>query len=118
MADVVVITIVAWLAMRRHAKELRKACGYRRLLSSTSMDEPEEEQDSFSGRSLRQVSGKCYFAQQRLCGRCGGNNDCRLACNRRHAKELHAKPVVIVGCYHRLQWTSLRRNKNRLVEGR
>ena len=46
------------------------------------------EQESFSGRSLRQVSGKCYFAQQRLCGRCGGNNDCRLACNRRHAKEL------------------------------
>ena len=80
------------LAIGVHAAstELRKACCYRQPLHyhSTSMDEPEEEQESFSGRSLRQVSGnKCYFAEQRLCGHCGGyNRYCRMNCKRRHAK--------------------------------
>ena len=80
--------------------------GPRRLRRGRSLG----EQRSFSGRSLRQVSGKCYFAQPRLCGRCGGNNGVAwLAMS--DMQRNYAKPVVTVGCYHRLKWTSLRRNK-------
>ena len=39
-------------------------------------------------RSLGQVSAKCYFTQQKLCGQCGGDNNCRMACNRRNAGRL------------------------------
>ena len=36
----------------------------------------------------RPVSGACYFAQERLCGQCGFENECRLQCNKRNKKEL------------------------------
>merc|ERR1711871_917918 len=39
-------------------------------------------------RSLGQVSAKCYYTQQKLCGQCGGDNNCRMACNRRNAGRL------------------------------
>ena len=40
------------------------------------------------GRALGAVSPGCYFAQQKYCGRCGGNNDCRMKCNKRHESKL------------------------------
>ena len=43
---------------------------------------------SSRGRLLGQVSAKCYFTQQKLCGQCGGDNNCRMACNRRNAGRL------------------------------
>ena len=36
----------------------------------------------------RPVSGACYSAQERLCGQCGFENECRLQCNKRNEKEL------------------------------
>merc|ERR1711998_394075 len=39
-------------------------------------------------RKLGRVSGNCYFTQQRLCGYCGGSNECRMKCNRKNEKKL------------------------------
>ena len=34
------------------------------------------------------VSASCYFAQQRLCGKCGTESECRLQCIRENEKTL------------------------------
>merc|ERR1740138_1637719 len=39
-------------------------------------------------RKLGRVSANCYFTQQRLCGYCGGSNECRMKCNKKHEKKL------------------------------
>jgi hypothetical protein len=73
---------------KRHEDELRKACGFRPLMHSVDEAEENVGGERVYGRKLGRVSANCYFTQQNLCGYCGGSNECRMKCNKKHENKL------------------------------